>query len=215
MCISPMSLSLSLSLHVSLHHACAGGYGVWSGGRSEWRASCERCRGATNGADVAEGTGLYGANGPKRFQIIRVYDITRLPQVACRLLPSLALSCPLLPSLALSCPERASRPGGHVVVGICDMGGGLKLAGVDRRTRVSMSYCCRRIRARTSWRRVSCRAFSTAAMFSCSSRLENVLHSAQVSFLAQMCARLKKMPRWRSSAVERETACSLPRFFVE
>jgi hypothetical protein len=35
-----------------------------------------------------------------------------------------------LPSLALSCPERASRPGGHVFVDICDMGrGGLKLAG--------------------------------------------------------------------------------------
>jgi hypothetical protein len=46
-------------------------------------------------ADVGEGTGLYGANGPKRFQIIRVYDITRLPQVAYRLTPF-----PLLPALS-------------------------------------------------------------------------------------------------------------------
>ena len=46
-------------------------------------------------ADVGEGTGLYGANGPKRFQIIRVYDITRLPQVAYRL-----THFPLLPALS-------------------------------------------------------------------------------------------------------------------
>ncbi len=43
-------------------------------------------------ADVVLRTGLYGASGPKRFQIIRVYDITRLPQVS----PSLLCSAFLL-----------------------------------------------------------------------------------------------------------------------
>ena len=42
---------------------------------------CGHQRASRDSSDVVRMTGLYGANGPKRFQMIRVYDITRLPQV--------------------------------------------------------------------------------------------------------------------------------------